>query len=204
MYLRLVEVENGILEKKGDEIIKECEKRIKDHKDYISFLKYVLENVKYKKDGKEFKDFKKGFKSDKSERDAFKSLGYTCFGYHINERSGNSYELDISYCNETDNCRSYENKYVYISKNAYEKYDKDYDVESYEFVIYCIKKQLKTLEEKLKQYEETDYKGTIKDVMNKVEKFIRDIYATGIYDDENSALRDIGYMMKDALNMDLL
>ena len=204
MYLRLVEVENGMLEKKGNEIIQECEKRIKYHKDFISFLKYVLENVKYKKDGKEFKDFKKGFKSDESERDAFKSLGYTCFEYHINERSGNSYELDISYCNETDNCRSYENKYVFISKNAYEKYDKDYDVESYEFVIYCINKQLKTLEDKLNNYEKTDYKGTIKDVMNKVEKFIRDIYATGIYDDENSALRDIGYMMKDVLNMDLL
>lgn len=199
MYLRLVEVENGILEKKGDEIIKECEKRIKDYKDYISFLKYVLENVKYKKDGKEFKDFKKGFKSDKSERDVFKSLGYSGFGYHINERSGNSYELVISYQGN-----GYENKYVYISKNPYEKYDKDYDVESYEFVIYCINKQLKTLEDDLKNYEETDYKGTIEMLMNKVEKFIRDIYATGIYDDENSALRDIRYMMKDVLNMDLL
>lgn len=189
MYLSLEDLDNGMLEKKGNEIIKEYENIIKRTKTFIVCLNHILKNIKYKNDGSEFKDFKKGFKSDEREKDVLKPLGYECFEYEINY-SFSSYTLVISYYNSSKYEHRYEN--VYISKKTYEN------------VIYCINKELKALEDKLRQYEKTDYKGTIKTITDTVEKFVRDIYDTGIYNNKNMALREIGYMVSDMLDINLL
>lgn len=189
MYLSLEDLEDGELKKKGDEIIKEYESIIKRTKTFIACLNHVLKNIKYKKDGSKFKDFKKGFKSDEREKDALKPLGYECFEYEI-KYSYSSYILVISYYNSS--------KYEHCSENV------DISKKTYENVIYCINKKLKALEDKLRQYEEIDYKGTIKTITDTVEKFVRDIYDTGIYNNKNMVLREIGYMVSDMLDIHFL